>query len=469
MTRYFVWLLTIIIGVLCSCDRQLDIVPKGQTTLNKTADLELLLNQEYKIGMPPYSDLAQICGESVGAAISIPEVMSTPNTLNYAYLCYDESVDRKTLTQSDERYSSIYKYINYLNTILAKIDNASGLDERKPSIKAEARVMRAYFHWLLAVIHARQYDEATAGDLGGIAYVTDIDNTKIKEKKSLAETYRMILEDCSDEVIALLPDKNDDVCRPGKDFGYAVRGKVLMQMKRYGDAIPYLTKSLELNGEIDDRSYIKESEEWTSQRSSSLNLLFVGAPTLINPTMEIITKETDARFEKNDYVYKYCGKSGNGWDLTQGKMFSGLDGFRMYTGWNTQENPYGVTSVRNHLALAECLIRTGEIRKGLERADNVRKCHVENCVPYARMYDMSPLSEKAAMRLLQQTKWIENIGSYENFFDMKRWNSEDDYRTTIKKDLGEYGVKTISPESPLWILPFPANATRYNETLTQNF
>lgn len=73
------------------------------------------------------------------------------------------------------------------------------------------------------------------------------------------------------------------------------------------------------------------------------------------------------------------------------------------------------------------------------------------------------------MRLIQQTKWIENLGSYENFFDVKRWNSEDEYRTEIKKDLGEYGVKTISPESSLWVLPFPANATRYNSTLTQNF
>lgn len=45
-----------------SCDNSLDIVPKGQTTLEKTADLELLLNQEYKIDAAPYDDLSQICG-----------------------------------------------------------------------------------------------------------------------------------------------------------------------------------------------------------------------------------------------------------------------------------------------------------------------------------------------------------------------------------------------------------------------
>lgn len=469
MSKKIILPILLIALAVSSCDSSLDLVPKGQTTLEKTADLELLLNQEYKVTTFPYDDISQICGESVASFVSIPEVMSSTNTLKYAYLSYDEGVDRVTLTQSDERYSSMYKYINYFNTVLAKIDAADGLEERKASIKAEAMVLRAYFHWLLVVIHAKQYDSATASELGGIAYVTDIDNTKIKEKKTLEETYRMILKDCSDEVLEALPDHNDDVCRPGKDFGYAVRGKVLMQMKRYSEAITYFQKSLELNGIVDDRTYIKDTGEWVSERSATSNLLFAGGASLVNPTTEIITKETNAKFEKNDYIYKYCGNSGKGWDLTYGKMYSGLDGFRMFMGWSVQENPYGITSIRARLALAECLIRSGEIRKGLEQTDIVRKNHIENYTPYAKMYDIAPLTEKAAMRLIQQTKWIENLGSYENFFDVKRWNSENDYKTVIKKDLGEYGIKTISPESPLWVLPFPANATRYNSTLTQNF
>lgn len=451
-----------------SCDSQLDLVPKGQTTLEKTSDLELLLNQEYMLSTIPSIDLSQICGESLGFMASVPEVMGTPNTLNYAYLNYDTSVDRVTLAQADERYSAAYKYINYFNTVLAKIDDADGLEERKPAIKAEAKVLRAYFHWLLTVIHAKQYDPTTAENIGGIAYVTDIDNTVQKEKKTLAETYRLILEDCSDEVISLLPANNSSVCRAGRDFGYAVRGKVLMQMKRYSEAIPYFERSLEINGTIDDRSYIMESGEWVSDRADRSNLLYVGSTGLACPSMEIITKETASRFEENDYVYRYCGEAGSGWDPMFGMMFSGLDGFMMFMGWSAQENPYGVTSVRNRLSLAECLIRTGKIREGLEQADIVRENHVEAPIAYVSVYDTKPLTEKEAMELLQQTKWIENLGSYENFSDMKRWNSEEEYKAIISKDLGEYGVKVLQPDSPLWVIPFPANATRYNSSLTQN-
>lgn len=468
MKKYFIIPLIVIIGLFSGgCDSQLDIVPKGQTTLDRTSDLELLLNQVYALGDFPYSDLSHICGEGVGMGESVSSMLSSTNTLTYAYLAYDESVDRITLAQADAKYSAIYRYVNYMNTLLTKIDNATGLEESKPRLKAEARIIRAYLHWLAVVMYAPQYDAATAANLGGIAYVEDIDNTKVKEKLSLAEVYDKILEDCSDDVISLLPESNTDVSRPAQDFGNAVRGRVLMQMKRYSEALPYLEKSVSLNPAIDDRAYIKEREEWVLERSDDLNLLYISGGPQVNPTMEILTRESFAKFEKNDYVKKYCGDQG--WNLSMGVMYAGLEGFPMCMSWTVKGNPWGMTSVRTRLAAAECLIRTGDIRKGLEYLDMVRKAHVENAAAYVRVHDMIPFVETAAMHLLQQTKWVENIGSYENFFDMKRWNSEETYKTTVSKDLAEYGVKTLSPESPLWILPFPAKATRYNPTLTQNF
>ena len=47
-----------------ACDNELDIVPKGMTTLEKVDDLESLLNQEYSLSINPISDLCVICNES---------------------------------------------------------------------------------------------------------------------------------------------------------------------------------------------------------------------------------------------------------------------------------------------------------------------------------------------------------------------------------------------------------------------
>ena len=73
------------------------------------------------------------------------------------------------------------------------------------------------------------------------------------------------------------------------------------------------------------------------------------------------------------------------------------------------------------------------------------------------------------MKLLQDAKRVEFLNSFENFCDRKRWNSEADYAETLTRDCGEYGTFSISPDSPLWVFPFPQNAVLHNESLTQNY
>ena len=117
---------------------------------------------------------------------------------------------------------------------------------------------------------------------------------------------------------------------------------------------------------------------------------------------------------------------------------------------------------------AECYIRSGEIETGLGLVNKIRekRIHENNYQPF------SADTEEEAMALLQDAKWIECIGTYENFFDCKRWNSEDKYKRTITKTIpinDEDMTFSIAPDSPLWVLPFPSNAVQYNSSLTQNY
>lgn len=450
-----------------ACDDQLDITPKGKTTLSNVTDLELLLNQEYMLGISAASDLGMICNESLGLMESVPEVLSLTNTLSHAYMAYDETVDRVTLAQSDTRYEAAYRCINYMNVLIEKMPEATGDATRKPGLVAEARIMRAYLHWLLVNIHARQYDAATAATDGGIAYSDCPDVSVQKTKLTVEDTYRRILEDCSDEVIALLPsDDGGNVLRADRAFGNAVRAKVLMQMKRYDEALPYALEALRLNGKIEDRSAIMTSGAWVLPQDIADNYVYIGGSSRVSPTMETLSRESSRLFEEGDYVINYDG----GWSEMYGVMFAGVEGCMIYFGWSAQGNEYGINSDRMYYTAAECYLRTGEIRKGLELVDRVRCYRVEDYESYVALYDAQSFGETEAMSLLQRAKWIECVGSYENFFDCKRWNTEPAYRRTITRDLGEeYGTFSLAPDSPLWILPFPASATRYNPSLTQNF
>ena len=450
-----------------SCEDQLDIVPKGKVTLGSVEELELLLNQEYSVGDLPADELGLLCGETLGMFDQVSAVIAQTNTCKYAYMTFDETVDRASVTTEDERYNGLYKNINYMNVIISKLPTATGDASRKPALEAEARVLRAYFHWLAAVIYARQYDAATAATDGGIAYVTNADVTEQKQKLSLAETYNRILEDVSDEVISQLPaDRGTNVVRGDRAWGNAVRAMVLTQMKRYAEALPYAQKAIQLRPQMFDRSTVKTTGVWTQEQSSDNNFLYMtGSGIRVSPFAVMLSKETWALFDANDYVILY--DKPNGWSESYGKTLSGLDGVPAYMGFGAQCNVYGLTSEQLHLIAAECLIRTGSILQGLQLMDKVQALRIEGYVPAATTNPSA--TEAQAMALLQRAKWIENIATPFNFFDMKRWNTEPAYARNVTRNLGALGTFTLSPTSPLWIMPFPLNAMRYNPSLTQNY
>ena len=101
--------------------------------------------------------------------------------------------------------------------------------------------------------------------------------------------------------------------------------------------------------------------------------------------------------------------------------------------------------------------------------DRVRVMRIEDYRPFADQ--AASLTEKEAMKLLQDSKRVEFFNTFENFCDRKRWNSEADYAETIVRDLGpEYGGQvSLRPDSPLWVFPFPQNAVLHNSSLTQNY
>lgn len=485
---------------LVSCNDKLDITPKGETTLDNLNDLECLLNNNFSIGNP-MNDLGIVCNESLGASQNVPLALSQTKTNAYAWLAYDEKVDRANLTSEDTKYSSAYKFINYMNTIINKVPGIEGTEAKKSQILAEAHIMRGYLHWLLVNIYAQQYDESTAAQNGGIAYVTDLSVTDTKEKQTVAEVYKQILDDCSDTYINALPTDNSDVVRGDRAWGNAIRAKVLMQMKRYSDALPYALKALELNGTIDDRSSVLTNNDWILEQQATDNYVFMGS--LHAPFMEELSIESAALFEAGDYVKDYAyinGKKGGGgggddddegeeaaegdgegddsgdsgstssdtnkaWSLIYGNMLSGVSGVYMYFGMQANVNEYGITSDRMYYTAAECYIRTGKIAEGMNLINKVRKYRID-----ADHYQLLTAStEQEAMAVLQKCKWIECIATYENFFDCKRWNTEANYKRTITRNIPDVGTYTLAPNSALWVFPFPLNATRKNSSLTQNY
>lgn len=89
-----------------SCD--MDIVPKGQSTLQKTTDLELMLNSKTISGRP-HETLGLVVNEGYGSGFTtIKKQIEAENTLTAIYLTYNENVDRGALATKDNTYGDLY-------------------------------------------------------------------------------------------------------------------------------------------------------------------------------------------------------------------------------------------------------------------------------------------------------------------------------------------------------------------------
>lgn len=456
-----------------ACGDYLDITPKGATTFSNLTDLEYMLNGAYTNSAYEFPYLTLLTNEACCAKGDDPSLtISEANTLEYAYLSYDEEFDRYAFTANDNIYETYYSNINRLNIFLGRLAEVDGDEDTKIRLEAEARVLRAYWHYLLVNMYAKQYDEATAETEGGIPYVTDTEVENVKEKLTVAEVYRHLLEDCSDEVLEALPDEPVNVSRPGKAMGYAVRAKIYFQMKQYDLALEDVNVALQYNGNIDNRLPVMTEHLYERDYEEFPSIIFF-AGFQNGPMWYITSPETSTLFEEGDILMNYGQRAltGSGdlslWSQTLAEQTVQIEiGGDIYAWYGTEYKlPMGgILSDQLYYIKAECLIRAGQYQAGLDEVNRVREYRIDPAVYQPLTAD----NEADAMKKMQDAKWIECLFTYNNYFDLKRWNSEEAYRRTITRTIAGT-TYSLSPDSPLWVMPFPPTAVRHNSTLTQNY
>lgn len=478
---YSIIVLGALMFLLPACSKFTEITPKGANILNRVSDLDLVLNFNYSYNgsVTPTSLAATTTAQSAffpnDAGMIVNDVYpyvtnvsalitAGTKTLPFALMTYNENVDRKTLAATDIKFEKIYFIINNVcNVVLANADKASGDKVKANQIKAEAYILRAYFHYLLVNFYAKAYNPATAATDGGIPYVKEDNILAVPNVKStVAEVYANILTDI-DAAFALngLPIVPANNMRAGLGFAHAVRAQVLIAMRDYKGALAAANASLAINSTIIDYNLYAPVGTLALSKpimTATDNLFYAaekGYPTLNGPSLE-----ARAAYEPGTLLNEYL----NVYYPADASTITGVPNSKLFYTAAIAANTAGLTTSDTYLIKAECLARTGDVSGAMTVINDIRKKRIHKNI-YA---DLTASSEAQAITYLKRTFKSEFLYTFKNYFNVKRWNTEDAYKETISKTIN--GITyTLKPESPLWIFPFPQSATNYNTNLTQNY
>ena len=450
-----------------SCEDYTDITPKGALVI-ETADqfheMVSLPNRGYPINNFQYLSDDQWMREA-------NVIGKTPN-IDILNFTFDESVDRISLMKTSSFYNQAYAYINRWNTIISLVDNSKGDEGTKQLAKAEAKIYRAYDHFLLVNTYAKAYDPQTAANDGGICIMDKFDLEAQPSKSTVAQVYEFIQKDI-EEALPYIQVKPLDVYHPSLAFAYAFKAKVHLFKREIAEAQAASEKSLSYNNQIFDLvAYSTQGGPNVIAVPAANNIevlsymYMTGYNEMNFAQSSIISPELRTLFGNNDARFNLFFNSTSTTNLDQGSNTA-------Y--WATQYTKFfyptvGMKTTEVYLMLAECYARQNRFNDAVAilntlRAKRILSGNVNFTVPSTRT---------AMMQLVINERRKELLLGFNRFFDLKRLNNEADYAKTITRlfplvnQTVPQKTYTLQPDSRLYIIPFPLSALTKNPKLTLN-
>lgn len=428
------------------CNDKLDIKPKNKVILSKVEEYSALLDYKY-LAMYDNLNALSLCFD--GAVYS--EQYLTGNTNPFYKACYlgMEDIDRSVDYKTSDIYTKCYQRISRYNIIIDEVLDSKGLEKDRLQCRAEAKILRAYNHFVLVNIYARPYAAATAETEGGILLRDKFSLEDIPTQSSVAEAYRFIEKDIA-EAIPYLAPKGINNYHPGLSFAYGLKAKVHLFKGEFDKAEEAAKEALKYNSYIFDLVGWEKGIKTTPNVipvSMEENLLFGYGTNDISVYGEI-SPQLVAKYGTGDVRQEYFF-----WYSTP-SMVPGTRTFKPKVNQSSIKlNQGGMRSTEVMLMLAECYARRGQLDDAMKLVNDIRikRVRPESFVPLT-----ASTKEEAFAKVLDERS-RELVITYNNFWDIRRLEAEG-IHTSVTRVLSDGTKYTVKSSSPLFTFPFPQNA-----------
>lgn len=454
--------LILLIVLFASCDKHLDVKPKGIVIPSTLEDYQALMNNSQEVSRTSnnsiyMSDEIELLDNYRAGAIGF-----AGNSSIKAYDFQDELYD---VTESDEDWRIAYRTIYICNTILSGLENnTENNPAKRDQVKGEALVHRAYTNLSLVNEYAKHYSAAADTD-PGIPMPLKVDINALLPRVTVKTVYQQIEKDLL-EAAAILPEKSNFIYHPNKVAAYGTLARMYLYMGNWNKAFEYADKAFKLNSFIYDYntfSFSVPDNKTTGQ--------LLGYPNVTLDKKHIVLLKFNNKAGGFNYFFTFSNAQkasyGTG-DLrlelaSTPRNYSGTIYPNGGLGIMDTRGPYdynnaGITTQEMLLIRAEANARLGNTVPALADLEILREKRIKTA-NYAKLSASSP---EEVVNLVLKERRLELAFTSARLIDIKRGNLEGRNISIV------HGPKTLPANDPKFVLPIPSKVISLNPNIVQN-
>jgi hypothetical protein len=460
-TTYYITLLAALFIVLPSCNKFLDVLPKGVVIPTTLDDYQALLSAPLEI-VRTSNNQAFLTDEIVLPDAYRAAANSYPG--KSAVRAYDFENELYDVNEDDPDWTIAYRTLYVCNTVLKGLETNHENDPgRKNRIKGEALVHRAFTYLTLANEYGNHYNTSTAATDLAVPMPLKPDINALLSRSTVKEVYEQVETDLL-EAIDLLPEKSVFTFRPNKASAFGVLSRMYLYMGNWQKAYENADKAFALSNYI----YDYNTFTWSNPANKALSVL-TGYPSaavdkkdrVLNKYQRmaggynfvfLLSKEQSDLFEDGD-LRKEFATSSKDWYGTELPFLGILETKAAYDYDRT-----GITTSELLLIRAEAQARLENKEGAMEDLNTLRKKRFETTA----YMDLTASTPAEALDLVLNERRIELAFTGLRLSDIKRLNLEGRNISIT------HGDKTLLPGDPRMVLPIPAKVISLNGNIIQN-
>lgn len=441
-----------------SCDDWMDIEPKGKVIPSKAEDYRLLLDNTNSYGTSPITQTADI-DLWVDDDIDLRDDFVGSSYSEYATKAYKFEDHFYLESEEDASMNTVYSVIYLANTVINEVLGATGDEDEKMQLQAEAKIHRAFSYLKLVNIYAKQYDPSTAASDLGVPMRLEAVIEGSLARGTVQEAYDLILNDIN-EAYDYLPDTPEQLWRPSKASASALLARTYLIMGDFTNALKYADMSLGLYSYLDDYNTFP-AHSWypgllsTGKRYSNQEQTLLKKPTsdyhLTYPSQEYM----DLFDQVNDL--RFTGKLDFEWSLPGTQLY--------YYYYGSTGASYGLTVPEMLLTRAECNARKGDsgVSAAMDDINLLRKHRIATAA-YA---DLTATNAAEALSIVKDERRRELAFMGIRYTDIRRYNAYDNANISIVHTINGENF-TLAPGDNKWALPIARKYILKNPEIEQN-